>query len=125
MRIAKTALGIGLAVGALLGGTASASASAEPADVFYPYHVTAWHDVNVRVCASAKCDIDPAIKKLRAGETSIAFCWKHGQSITDFGITNDIWVVVSMRDANAGYVSALYLAGDERGGLPVGALCHD
>ena len=53
----------------------------------------------------------------------IAYCWRHGQSITDAGITNDIWVKGSLEDGGQRYMSAVYLVGDERGGLPVEAVC--
>jgi len=55
--------------------------------------------------------------------TRIAYCWRHGQSITDAGITNDIWVKGSLEDGGRRYMSAVYLVGDERGGLPVEAVC--
>jgi hypothetical protein len=122
MRIAKTALGVGLAVGALLGGATQASAQpAAAADG--PYWITAWHDVNLRKCASTACAIDPSQRLVRAGQTTIAYCWVHGEPITDAGITNDIWVKGSQEDGGQRYMSAVYLVGDERGGLPVEAVC--
>ncbi|MEO6085577.1 MAG: hypothetical protein ABIQ18_20900 [Umezawaea sp.] len=121
MRIAKTAVGVGLAVGALLGGAAQASAA--PGDFSEQYYVTAWHDVNVRVCASTNCAIEPAVVKLYAKQKALGVCWEHGESITDFGITNDNWVKISIKDVGAGYVSGLYLLGNERGNLPTPEVC--
>jgi len=123
MRIAKAALGVGLVVGALVGGAAQASAQpapGAPVTASAVYRVTAWHDVNMRHCASTTCDITGHVS---AGTTTIAYCWRRGQSITDAGITNDIWVKGSLEDGGQRYMSAVYLTGDERGGLPVDAVC--
>ena len=118
MGIARTALGVGLAVGALLGG--AAQASAQPVSATAVFSVTAWHDVNLRSCASTTCGV---VGSVSAGTTSIAYCWRHGEPITDAGITNDIWVKGSQEDGGQRYMSAVYLVGDERGGLPVEAVC--
>jgi hypothetical protein len=120
LRIAKIALGVGLAAAALLGG--AAQASAQPVSASDTYRVTSWHAVNVRQCPGTTCAIDPVFT-FPAGATRFGLCWKHGQSITDFGITNDIWVRISLEDGLARYVSAVYLVGDERGNLPVEAVC--
>ncbi|MFD9741854.1 hypothetical protein, partial [Umezawaea sp. NPDC059074] len=104
MRIAKTALGVGLAAGVLLGGAAQASADV-PLTASTVYDVTTWHDVNMRHCASTTCAITGHVA---AGTRTIAYCWRHGQSITDAGITNDIWVKGSLEDGGQRYMSAVY-----------------
>jgi uncharacterized protein YraI len=118
MRIAKAALGVGLVVGALFGGAAQASAA--PMSASTVYDVTTWHDVNLRGCASTTCAI---VGSIPAGTRTIAYCWKHGEPVTDAGITNDIWVKGSLEDGGQRFMSAVYLVGDERGGLPVEAVC--
>ena len=47
----------------------------------------------------------------------------HGEKITAYGITNDIWVVVSLQDGIPLFVSALYLVGDKYGNMPATAEC--
>lgn len=114
MRVNKirtlTTIGAGaLAAGLLMTGTAMAA----PAGL--PYGVAPYENVNVR----AEATTDSAITgHVTAGEPRGASCWKEGQSISDHGITNNIWVRLA-----EGYVSAVYLKGDERGGLPVSAHC--
>ncbi len=58
-----------------------------------------------------------------AGECYPAFGWTHGQTITDNGVTNDVWVKLPLRAGGFGYVSAIYLKGDEYANLPESASC--
>jgi hypothetical protein len=114
MRVNKlrtlTTIGAGaVAAGLLMTGTAMAA----PAGL--PYGVTPYENVNVRAEATTASAITG---HAAAGELRGASCWKEGQNITDHGITNDIWVRLA-----EGYVSAVYLKGDVRGGLPVSAHC--
>jgi hypothetical protein len=113
----KTAAAVVLSTVALIG-----AATPAMADTLVPPYptVTAWHDVNVRTCPSTACTSPFWIP---AGAGSIAYCWTHGQSITDAGITNDIWIQV---DRNAGgrlFASAVYFRGDQYANLPVKADC--
>jgi hypothetical protein len=113
----KTAAAVVLSAAALIGG--AAPAVAESLTPPYPT-VTAWHDVNVRTCPYTSC---ASPYRILAGRGSIAYCWEHGQSITDFGITNDVWILTSRQDGGKLYASAVYFLGDEYANLPSTAEC--
>ncbi|WP_246112073.1 SH3 domain-containing protein [Streptomyces hawaiiensis] len=55
---------------------------------------------------------------LTAGKTYQAYCRTHGQTITDNGYTNDIWI-----GFGDGYSSAVYFKGDRYGNLPSSDQC--
>ncbi|MFD4408003.1 SH3 domain-containing protein [Streptomyces sp. NPDC058476] len=106
------AAGMGaLAAGLLLSGAAGAQAAAAG----LPYAVTPYENVNVRSGPATTYDITGHVA---AGEVRGASCWKHGEPIKDNGYTNDVWVRLA-----EGYVSAVYLKGDQYGGLPASATC--
>ncbi|RKT55236.1 SH3 domain-containing protein [Saccharothrix australiensis] len=115
MKFVKLVAGVVLAVAALLGGAATAVANPT-----HPYPVTAWHDVNVRSCEATSC---PVIGRIAAGATVTAYCWTYGEPITDAGLTNDIWLVLSRQDGGRRLASALYFTGDQRANLPYEANC--
>ncbi|PRY41787.1 hypothetical protein [Umezawaea tangerina] len=120
MRIANAAAVAVLATGALLGGVAPAGADpAAQAKTFY--RVTAWHDVNIRLCPASSCTL--AGLMVAGTSSDRALCWTHGEEITDAGITNDIWIVVREEDGGPKWASAVYFTGDERAGIPVEAAC--
>jgi hypothetical protein len=118
MRIVKAAVSTALAAVAVLGGAGTAVADVGATSA-YP-RVWAWHDVNERSCASTACDV---VGRLAAGQGSIAYCHVVGEPITDFGITNDIWVLVSREDGGTKFVSAVYLQGDRYANLPPSEVC--
>ncbi|WP_258382729.1 M23 family metallopeptidase [Streptomyces sp. NTH33] len=76
--------------------------------------VTAWAEANVRSCASTTCAV---VSKVYAGQSYPAQCWVTGQTVTAEGITNNKWVRLSLKAGGVGYVSAIYLKGDETGGV--------
>ncbi|WP_413758533.1 peptidoglycan DD-metalloendopeptidase family protein [Streptomyces sp. MMBL 11-3] len=76
--------------------------------------VTAWTQANVRSCAARSCDI---VSTVYPNESYPAHCWVVGESVTDEGITNDKWVRLPLNAGGIGYVSAIYLKGDETGGV--------
>jgi hypothetical protein len=76
--------------------------------------VTAWAEANVRSCASTSCN---AVSKVYAGQSYPAHCWTVGQSVTAEGVTNDKWVRLPLNAGGVGYVSGIYLKGDETGGI--------
>ena len=125
MRIAKAAVAVALAAGALLAGgtTALAAPAGDVSAQSWFYRVTTWHDVTVRSCAATTCSVDAEFPLMAAGKTNTASCWLHGEEITDFGITNDIWVKLERGDGVNKYVSAVYLVGDEYGGVPAASVC--
>lgn len=109
---AFAAAGVGvLATGLLL--TGAAAAQAAPAGL--PYGVTPYENANVRSGPATTYDITGGVV---AGEPRGASCWTHGQRISDNGYSNDVWVRLA-----EGYVSAVYLKGDQYGGLPASATC--
>ncbi|MDQ1036873.1 alkylated DNA nucleotide flippase Atl1 [Streptomyces sp. V3I8] len=76
--------------------------------------VTAWTDANVRSCAARSCGI---VSSVKANESYPAHCWVVGESVTDEGITNDKWIRLPLNAGGVGYVSGIYLKGDETGGV--------
>jgi len=76
--------------------------------------VTAWTAANVRACASTACDV---VSTVHANESYPAHCWVVGESVTDEGITNDKWIRLPLNAGGIGYVSGIYLRGDETGGV--------
>ena len=123
MRIVNTVAAAALAAAGVL--TGSAAASAAPADGVAPsspYSVTTWHQVNMRSCPSSACSHLGAIP---AYVTTIAYCWYRGEPVTDAGITNDVWLLVSLQDGGQKWSSAVYFQGDEFANLPVAAECRD
>ncbi|ROP39089.1 hypothetical protein [Saccharothrix texasensis] len=124
MRIFTTAVAVAAAgAGLLAGGVATAStevAAGGPPQ----YSATAWHDVNVRHCPSTSCTQAPGSPVL-AGWTVGVYCWVHGESVTDFGYTNDVWLNIGRQDGGTQWSSAIYFAGDEYANLPQDARCAD
>ncbi|MER6208714.1 MULTISPECIES: SH3 domain-containing protein [unclassified Streptomyces] len=88
----------------------AAAAPAEPSYTVVPYE-----NVNVRQLPQKN---SAYLATLTAGRSYTAYCWTIGESITDHGITNNIWI--SFAD---GYSSAVYFKGDQYGNLPASARC--
>jgi hypothetical protein len=126
MKFVKAATAALLTAVALIGG--ATTALADPAIVSAQggigdpakYQVTAWHQVNIRQCPASSCAKAGFIS---AGGTTQAYCYTHGEPITDYGITRDIWVLVGHQDGGNQFVNALYLQGDMLGNLPSSAYC--
>nr|BFD87607.1 hypothetical protein StreXyl84_70080 [Streptomyces sp. Xyl84] len=95
--------------------TAGHSAAALPAAVAAGYAVVPYENVNVRKLPSKN---GAYLATLTAGRTYTAYCWTRGDTVTDHGITNDIWIGFA-----DGYSSAVYFKGDEYANLPVSARC--
>ncbi len=124
-------LGAGLAGGVALAEpsstapavTPSSTPAVTPSSTPAPtgYTVTPWVSSNIRECQGTSCDV---VGRTTANQELPAYCWTHGQTITDYGITNDIWVAVGFgASGRRHYVSAVYLSGDERGNLPADLTC--
>lgn len=129
MRIVTTAAAVAAATGLLVGGVATAAAtaaaSAEVGASGPPqYSATAWHDVKVRHCPSTSCTQAPGSPVL-AGWTVGVYCWVHGESVTDFGYTNDVWLNIGRQDGGTQWSSAIYFKGDQYANLPKDAQCAD
>ncbi|MFG2478911.1 SH3 domain-containing protein [Streptomyces fagopyri] len=109
---ASITAGVGaFAAGLMLTGAAGAQAAAAG----LPYAVTPYVNVNVRSGPSSQTGITGHVT---AGDPRGASCWTHGETIRDNGYVNDVWVRLA-----EGYVSAVYLKGDQYGGLPASATC--
>lgn len=76
--------------------------------------VTAWAQANVRSCAWTTCTI---VSQVYANQTYPAVCWTLGERVTAEGITNDRWVKLPLVAGGYGYVSGIYLVGDQTGGV--------
>lgn len=79
-----------------------------------PYTVTAYQHANVRDIPYRSGNI---VSFVAAGESYGANCWTIGETITDNGITNDVWIQLPLNAGGVGYVSAVYLEGDETAGV--------
>ncbi|MFE3408932.1 SH3 domain-containing protein [Streptomyces mirabilis] len=97
----------------------AAAAPASPASPASPaeqsYTVVPYENVKVRQLPTQ----DSAyLATLTAGQSYTAYCWTHGQTITDHGYTNDIWIGFA-----DGFSSAVYFKGDQYVNLPASAQC--
>jgi uncharacterized protein YraI len=124
MRIISTAVAAALATAGLLAGgpTALAAPTGEVGTSSALYTVTAWHDVNARTCPSTSC---AKVDSLVAGQSRKIACWVHGESVTDAGITNDVWLQVRRTEGNVQWASAVYFVGDQYAGTPADAICPE
>ncbi|MEU0006867.1 SH3 domain-containing protein [Streptomyces sp. NPDC006314] len=89
------------------------TAMAAPAEA--TYNVVPYENVNVRKLPATA---GAYLATLTAGKTYQAYCWTHGETVTDHGYTNDIWIGFA-----DGYSSAVYFKGNEYANLPVSAQC--
>jgi hypothetical protein len=80
-----------------------------------PYGVEPYETVNVR---SGPARSYAKVGSVAAGQPRGAYCWTRGETISDHGYTNNVWVKLL-----EGYVSAVYLKGDAYGDLPASATC--
>jgi uncharacterized protein YraI len=122
MRIVKTTAAVALAAASLFAGstTALAAPTGEVSAKSALYTVTAWHDVNARTCPSTSCS---AVDSLVAGQSRKIACWVHGESVTDAGVTNDVWLQVRRTEGNVQWSSAIYFVGDQYANTPADAEC--
>jgi uncharacterized protein YraI len=103
-------------VGALTAGLLLTGAvGAQAAVAGLPYAVTPYENVNVRSGPSTTTGITGHVT---AGQPRGASCYTHGETIRDNGYVNDVWVRLA-----EGYVSAVYLKGNQYGDLPASATC--
>ncbi len=80
-----------------------------------PYGVVPYETVNVR---SGPGTSYAKVGSVAANQPRGAYCWLRGETIRDHGYVNDVWVKLA-----EGYVSAVYLKGNEYGDLPASATC--
>ncbi|MFH8880621.1 SH3 domain-containing protein [Streptomyces californicus] len=91
-------------------GTAAAASPPEQSYTVVPY-------TGVKVRSLPKRDSDH-LATLTAGRSYQAYCWTRGETITDNGYTNDVWI--NFAD---GFSSAVYFKGDRYANLPASAVC--
>lgn len=124
MRIVTTAAAVAAAATGLFAGGVATAAAEVGASGPPQYSATTWHEVNVRHCPSTSCTQAPG-SPIPAGWTVGVYCWVHGQSVTDFGYTNDVWLNIGRQDGGTQWSSAIYFVGDEFANLPKEAHCAD
>ncbi|MET9364511.1 SH3 domain-containing protein [Streptomyces sp. NPDC006632] len=115
-------IGLSAAVGLVTAtagvGHAQPLTTARPAAAALPasgYSVVPYENVNVRKLPRKN---GAYLATLTAGRTYTAYCWTLGDTVTDHGITNNIWIGFA-----DGYSSAVYFKGNEYANLPVSARC--
>lgn len=91
-----------------------------PASPDAAHTVTAYQGANVRDIPYVR---GQKVSYVVAGDSYPAACWTTGQSITDHGITNNVWIRLLLRSGGIGYVGAVYLKGDKYANLPSSARC--
>ncbi|RAO46760.1 SH3 domain-containing protein [Micromonospora saelicesensis] len=79
-----------------------------------PYTVWAWHDANVRSNTSTSASI---VGKIYASNGYPAQCYVIGQTVKDLGYTNKYWVLIDLKNGGHGWVSGIYLQGDQMGNV--------
>ncbi|MEV6172481.1 SH3 domain-containing protein [Streptomyces sp. NPDC051954] len=121
-RIVTRAALVGAGALALLGPlTATTAVAASDADrggdrvLAAPYAVVPYETVNVR---QGPASTTAKVGSVPANQPRGAYCWTRGETISDHGYTNNVWVKLV-----EGYVSAVYLKGNEYGDLPASATC--
>lgn len=86
------------------------------------YTVTAYQDANVRDSASLMGNV---VSQVEANQTYDASGWSVGDTVTDNGTSNNVWVELNLHTGGLGYVSAVYLVGDAYGNLPSNAALRE
>lgn len=94
-------------------GVASKVAGAEGAGDPSSKTVEVWRETQIRSSARTSASV---VGELEAGDSVSGACFTIGESVSDAGYTNDRWVKISDGGVT-GYVSGIYLKGDETGGV--------
>lgn len=58
------------------------------------------------------------LSEVRPGYTYPGQCFTEGESVTDNGVTNNVWIRVGLNGGGSGYVPALYFKGDGHANVP-------
>jgi len=115
--------GLGAAAAFALTGLAvpgAANAASGDAEKVQDTTVVVWMDyVNVRDEPELGDNVDYVAHK---GDRLDGDCWEYGQSVTDHGITNNIWIQTG-NVFDDEYVWAGALEGNERANLPIEDEC--
>ncbi|MEV0844313.1 SH3 domain-containing protein [Streptomyces sp. NPDC049954] len=106
----KRALALGGASLALAGAGVLAASPA-----FAATSVTAWTYGNVH---AGPAKGERVVSHVNANYSYDALCWLEGDLVTDKGISNRNWVRLQLNSGGIGYVSAIYLKGNDKGNVP-------
>lgn len=96
---------------AALAGAAMLGASPAMADTA----VVAWTHGDVHAGPALG---ERVVSFVNAGFSYTAECWLEGDLVNDQGISNRNWVRLKLNSGGVGYVSAIYLKGDDKGNVP-------
>ncbi|MGP3949519.1 SH3 domain-containing protein [Streptomyces sp. 7N604] len=62
---------------------------------------------------------DPTmLSEVRPGYSYPGLCYTEGETVTDNGVTNNVWIRIALNAGGSGYVPALYFKGDAHAGVP-------
>ncbi|GEB53176.1 MULTISPECIES: hypothetical protein [Streptomyces] len=118
LRIAATALAVAGFAGAAVTGASGASAvtGAPAAAVAKTTNVKAYDTAGV--LRHPNFSDKRMLSEVRPGYTYPALCWTEGATVTDNGVTNNVWIKIALNKGGAGYVPAVYFKGDKHAGVP-------
>ncbi|MEU2961134.1 SH3 domain-containing protein [Streptomyces albidoflavus] len=103
LRIAGTGAAL---VGALAIGAGPAQAATA---------VVAWTHGKVHAGPALR---ERVVSHVNNGYSYTGLCWLEGDLVNDKGISNRNWVRLQLNSGGIGYVSAVYLKGNDRGNVP-------
>lgn len=108
----RIAVTCGAAALLLIGSTTTARAVpvSEPVSATAAYTVHAWVDARVR----ANPNTSSATKSwVYAGNDYPATCYVLGEKITWQGSTNNVWILIPLKDGTTGWTTAIAFTGDK------------
>jgi hypothetical protein len=77
-------------------------------------NVTVWTDVDVRSQPRSAAAI---VAKVEEDATVAGICWTQGDTVTSFNYSHNKWVKVQASNGKTGFVSGVFLTGDQTGGV--------
>lgn len=77
-------------------------------------NVTVWTDVELRAQPSKSAAL---VAKVEEDSTLPGICWTEGDTVTSFNYSHNKWVKVQASNGKTGYVSGVFLTGDQTGGV--------
>lgn len=76
--------------------------------------VVAWTHGNVH---AGPAKGERVVSYVNAGHSYTAQCWQKGDLVNDHGISNRNWVKLKLNSGGTGWVSAVYLKGNDKGNV--------
>ncbi|MCN9243388.1 SH3 domain-containing protein [Streptomyces sp. RY43-2] len=77
--------------------------------------VVAWKHANVHAGPAVG---ERNVSFVNPNQSYTGLCWLEGDLVTDGGISNRNWVRLQLNSGGIGYVSAIYLKGNDKGNVP-------